>query len=147
MFNHEVWLLVFCVCVCCRKIYRLIPFQFQKRERRSSTSSSRRPLEPDDLDPDHDHDHDHDPEHSDHPKPQDAEMFTIEDFDMEPDNQSRGTNDEYFYDEVFRKPVFEDEVTNASMRELYLTAAEDDEVDVDEIVERITGHRSTSSHT
>lgn len=120
------------------RLYRLVPFKPLVRSRRSSTAGSTRPL---DLDPDDPGDHRED--HGDLPKPRDGDMFTIDDMDMDTvdiESQSRGTNDEYFYDEVFGKSQFEDEVTNASMRQLYLSAAEDDEMlDVDAIVSHITG--------
>ena len=45
--------------------------------------------------------------------------------------------------------MFEDEVTNASMRQLYLAGDQEDEdmFDVDAIVSSITGVKSTTSKT
>ncbi|XP_076453523.1 uncharacterized protein LOC143288780 [Babylonia areolata] len=81
-----------------------------------------------------------------------AGMFTIEDHDMDSVDidigGTRGGNDEYFYDEVFGKSVFEDEATNASMRQLYLASDQDqgeeeeDVLDVDALVDSITGKSS-----
>lgn len=127
------------------KLYRMVPFKRLTRSRRSSTTGSTRPLEVE-LDHDHDPEQHHD-DNDDIPKPREGDMFTIDDFDMDTvdiDTHSRGTNDEYYYDEVFGKSQFEDEVTNASMRQLYLSAAEDDDmVDVDAIVSHIMGEKST----
>lgn len=134
-----------------RKTGRLtgvIPFKRLGRERRSSNSSSRRPL---DMEPETSERSEGDQAGmSDLPTLREGTMFTIDDAETDPvdlDTQSRGTNDEYFYDEVFGKSVFEDEVTNTSMRELYLTnEQEDDEMfDVDIIINSITGTRSATA--
>lgn len=122
------------------KLQRFILLKGSLRARRDSSSSSRRPLEPDDID------HERDGDNVDMPKPRDGEMFTIEDFETDlgdTDRQSRGTNDEYFYDEVFGKSVFEDETTKASIGQLYLAAEDDDEMfDVDAIVRSVTGEKT-----
>lgn len=51
--------------------------------------------------------------------------------------------------QVFGKSMFEDEVTNASMRQLYLAGDQEDEdmFDVDAIVSSVTGVKSTTSKT
>ena len=51
--------------------------------------------------------------------------------------------------QVFGKSVFEDEATNTSMRQLYLTSdLDDDEMfDIDAIVSSISGTKSTTPKT
>ena len=75
----------------------MIPFKRLTRDRRSSTSSSRHPL---DLDRDITQESEErcDMGQSDLPPTREGTAFTIE--DAEDETQSRGTNDEYFYDEV-----------------------------------------------
>ncbi|KAL8598857.1 hypothetical protein ACOMHN_015436 [Nucella lapillus] len=141
------------------KLYKMIPFKPLINPRRSSFSSSDRALH---VQTDHPLDHEEEEaetgvaaDPSGHRPLQrltvnpGAGMFTIEDHDMDNvdiDATSRGTNEdnEYFYDEVFGNSVFEDEATNASMRQLYLASdeAEEDMLDVDAFVDSITGNKS-----
>ncbi|GFN98104.1 hypothetical protein PoB_002461000 [Plakobranchus ocellatus] len=89
------------------------------RKRRGSTTDSRRGLE-DELDPDKPADL-----HDDHPGDkgqEDQDMFTIDEFEDDADRR-----DEYYYDEVFGRSEFEDEVTKNSVRQLYSTADEQKE--------------------
>lgn len=133
------------------KLYKMIPFKPLINPRRSSFSSSERALHvdtPESADPG-------DQSQMDElTRRREAGMFTIEDHDMDSvdiDATSRGTNDdsEYFYDEVFGKSMFEDEATNASMRHLYLASdeAEEEMLDVDAIVDSITGKTSKPTKT
>ncbi|KAK7090589.1 uncharacterized protein [Littorina saxatilis] len=148
---------IFCIILYLKRtgrLYRMVPFKPLTRYRRSSTSSDRGPLDMgDDRTSQMTTPADHEPAEDDSlPPTREGNMFTIDDHETEPvdlDSQSRGTNDEYYYDEVFGKSVFEDEATNASMRELYLAGEQDDEdmFDVDAIVSSITGTKGKSTKT
>ena len=77
----------------------MIPFKPLIQDRRSSTSSNHRPL---DVDYRQRGDDDHN-ELDGLPQTREGHMFSIEDIDRDRedlDSQSRGTNDEYYYDEV-----------------------------------------------
>ena len=119
-FNLKFYILSFQLtrnlsCQCCKSF---IP----GRRRRRSSTSSRGPLTQDDATF---------VNISDPPRP-DRELFSIGDQDGGQDGrqrsmQRRGTEDDYFYDEIFGQSAFVDETTNRA--NTYLSVADDDDDD------------------
>jgi len=70
---------------------------------------------------------------------QERELFSIGDQDGGSDGRPktrsrRGTEDDYFYDEIFERSAFVDERTNKSNQRLTIESEDDDELDIPDLI-------------
>ncbi|XP_061171397.1 uncharacterized protein LOC133180946 [Saccostrea echinata] len=85
--------------------------------RRSSTTGSHHPLEPDEVE--------------DLPPPRtERELFSIGDHDDIDTRLGGAPDDGYFFDEIYEKSAFVDEVTNSSLKELRIPTESDNVPDL-----------------